>query len=54
MKGEFKITSTVITPNGTKYRVVSKDLPSSFEKITPSLEDAYVYCMLRGEVQNAR
>jgi len=54
MKGEFKITSTVITPIGTKYRVVSKDLPSSFEKITPSLEDAYVYCMLRGEVQNAK
>lgn len=54
MKGEFKITSTVITPHGTKYRVVSESLPSSFEKITPSLEDAYVYCMLRGEVQNAK
>ncbi|WP_416197397.1 MAG: ABC-type multidrug transport system, ATPase component [Sporanaerobacter sp.] len=54
MKGEFKITSTVITPNGTKYRVVSESLPSSFEKITPSLEDAYVYCMLKGEVQNGK
>lgn len=54
MKGEFKITSTVITPIGTKYRVVSKDLPSSFEKITPSLEDAYVYCMLKGETHNAK
>ena len=54
MNGEFKITSTVITPHGTKYRVVSESLPSSFEKITPSLEDAYVYCMLRGEVQNAK
>lgn len=54
MKGEFKITSTVITPNGTKYRVVSENLPSSFEKVTPSLEDAYVYCMLKGEVANAK
>lgn len=54
MKGEFKITSTVITPNGTKYRVVCESLPSSFEKITPSLEDAYVYCMLKGEVQNGK
>ncbi|MBC8586849.1 ABC transporter ATP-binding protein [Paratissierella segnis] len=53
MKGEFKITSTVITPHGTRYRVVSESLPSSFEKITPSLEDAYVYCMLKGEVENA-
>ena len=53
MKGEFKITSTVITPHGTRYRVVSESLPSSFEKITPSLEDAYVYCMLKGEMENA-
>ncbi len=45
-QGEFKITSTVITPNGTKYRVVSKNLSSSFEEIVPSLEDAYIYCML--------
>ena len=52
MKGEFKITSTVITPHGTRYRVVSESLPSSFEKITPSLEDAYVYCMLKGEMGN--
>ena len=54
MKGEFKITSTVITPHGTRYRVVSERLPSSFEKITPSLEDAYVYCMLKGEVQDVK
>lgn len=49
VKGEFKITSTVITPTGTKYRVVSKSLPLSFEKIVPSLEDAYIYCMLEEE-----
>ncbi len=54
MKGEFKITSTVITPHGTRYRVVSENLPSSFERITPSLEDAYIYCMLKGEVENAK
>lgn len=49
VKGEFKITSTVITPTGTKYRVVSKSLPLSFEKVVPSLEDAYIYCMLEEE-----
>ena len=52
VKGEFKITSTVITPKGTKYRIVSEKLPSSFDKITPSLEDAYIYCMLKGETEN--
>lgn len=49
VKREFKITSTVITPTGTKYRVVSKSLPLSFEKVVPSLEDAYIYCMLEEE-----
>jgi len=48
-QGEFKITSTVITPTGTKYRVVSKNLSSSFEEVIPSLEDAYIYCMLEEE-----
>ncbi|MBU5436453.1 ABC transporter ATP-binding protein [Tissierella sp. MSJ-40] len=48
LKGEFKITSTVITPTGTRYRVVSRNLSSSFEKVVPSLEDAYIYCMLEG------
>lgn len=49
LKGEFKITSTVITPNGTKYRVVSKKLSPSFEEIVPTLEDAYIYCMLEAD-----
>ncbi|CAK7085714.1 ABC transporter ATP-binding protein [Tissierella sp.] len=49
LKGEFKITSTVIIPTGTRYRVVSKSLPSYFEKVVPSLEDAYIYCMLEEE-----
>jgi ABC-type multidrug transport system ATPase subunit len=48
-QGEFKITSTVITPTGTKYRVVSKNLSSSFKEVIPSLEDAYIYCMLEEE-----
>jgi ABC-type multidrug transport system ATPase subunit len=51
VKGEFKITSTVITPTGTRYRVVSRNLSSSFEEVVPSLEDAYIYCMLEGEDQ---
>ncbi|WP_353093155.1 ABC transporter ATP-binding protein [Tissierella praeacuta] len=50
-KGEFKIISTVITPSGIKYRVVSENLDSYFEKVVPSLEDAYMYCMLEEERQ---
>lgn len=50
LRGEFKITSTVITPHGTKYRVVSKNLPPSFEVTVPSLEDAYIYSMLEEDV----
>ncbi|SCG82035.1 Nod factor export ATP-binding protein I [Proteiniborus sp. DW1] len=49
LQGEFKITSTVITPNGTKYRVVSENLSPYFEEVVPTLEDAYIYCMLEAD-----
>lgn len=45
---KFKIVSTMITPTGTSYRVVAEKLTSEAQEITPSLEDAYVYCMLEG------
>lgn len=44
----FKITSSIITPQGTKCRIVGDNLPKSCEVVTPTLEDAYVYCMLKG------
>ncbi|WP_026894685.1 ABC transporter ATP-binding protein [Clostridiisalibacter paucivorans] len=43
----FKIISTVVTPEGIKYRIVGEELPNYCTEITPSLEDAYVYCMLK-------
>lgn len=44
----FKITSSIVTPQGTKCRIVGDNLPKSCEIVTPTLEDAYVYCMLKG------
>lgn len=44
---DFKITSSVVTPNGIRYRIVGESLPDFCEETTPSLEDAYVYCMLK-------
>ncbi|MDF2672208.1 MAG: transporter ATP-binding protein [Clostridiales bacterium] len=46
----FKITSRVIVPNGLSYRIVGEDLPASSEFITPSLEDAYIYCIMEGDM----
>ncbi|WP_425447334.1 ABC transporter ATP-binding protein [Dethiothermospora halolimnae] len=44
---DFKITSSVVTPKGVRYRIVGEKLPKFCEEIIPSLEDAYVYCMLK-------
>lgn len=46
----LKIVSTRVTAKGMTYRVVAKDLPSNAAEITPSLEDAYMYCMMMGGV----
>lgn len=42
----LKVVSTKITAKGISYRVVAKNLPSKAVKVTPSLEDAYMYCMM--------
>lgn len=47
-KDKFKIISTMITSTGTRYRIVADKLPGTAEETTPSLEDAYIYCMLEG------
>ena len=45
----FKVTSTIVKPTGIHYKIVATVLPDFCEKVTPTLEDAYVYCMLKEE-----
>lgn len=51
-EGSFKVTSTIVKPTGIHYKIVGAVLPSFCEEVTPSLEDAYVYCMLKEEQLN--
>lgn len=48
-EGNFKITSTIVKPDCIHYKIVAKVLPDFCISTTPSLEDAYVYCMLKEE-----
>lgn len=48
-EGSFRITSTIIKPDCIHYKIVAEVLPDFCKEITPSLEDAYVYCMLKEE-----
>ncbi|SKC88284.1 ATP-binding cassette domain-containing protein [Maledivibacter halophilus] len=43
---DLKIVSTRVTAKGMDYRVVARNLPPNTAEITPSLEDAYMYCMM--------
>lgn len=45
----FKVTSTIVKPTGIHYKIVANVLPDFCEAVTPTLEDAYVYCMLKEE-----
>ena len=45
----FKVTSTIVKPTGIHYKIVAYNLPDFCESVTPTLEDAYVYCMLKEE-----
>lgn len=47
IEDNFKITSRVITSNGVKYKIVGDVLPSNSVISNPSLEDSYVYCMMK-------
>ena len=44
----FRLTSRVITPEGARCRIVGDDLPAESQLVTPTLEDAYIYCMMKG------
>lgn len=45
----FKVTSTVIGSDCVHYKIVAENLPEFCEITVPSLEDAYVYSMLKEE-----
>jgi len=49
IEDRFKVTSRVITPRGACCRIVGDEFPPSSSLITPTLEDAYIYCMMKGE-----
>ncbi len=47
-EGQYRVVSRLVSPTGVRYRLVGDDLPRSSKLITPTLEDAYVYCMMKG------
>lgn len=49
LEDRYQVTSRVITPSGARCRIVGDDLPPGAEPATPTLEDAYMYCMKTGE-----
>ena len=44
-----QVTSKVVTPEKTTYRLVAERLPAFAQPAAPSLEDAYIYAMAREE-----
>jgi ABC-type multidrug transport system ATPase subunit len=48
LDGHFRITGRVVTPEGVSCRIVGDDLPRDCRPVTPTLEDAYIYCMGNG------
>jgi len=48
LDGRFRITGRVVTSRGASCRIVGDDLPSDCRPVTPTLEDAYIYCMGNG------
>ena len=49
LEDRFKVTSRVITSRGACCRIVGDDLPFGSREVMPTLEDAYIYCMAKGE-----
>lgn len=43
----LQVTSRVLTPEGARYRLVGDAFPDGARPIVPSLEDAYIYCMMK-------
>jgi ABC-2 type transport system ATP-binding protein len=48
LDGRFRITGRVVTSHGASCRIVGHDLPPNCRPVTPTLEDAYIYCMGNG------
>jgi len=50
--GSVHVTSRILTPEGTRYRLVGDAFPPNARLVVPSLEDAYIYCMMNGTVRS--
>jgi len=50
--GSVQVTSRILTPEGTRYRLVGDAFPPNARRIVPSLEDAYIYCMMNRTVRS--
>lgn len=44
----FRITGRMVTVQGASCRIVGDKLPPDCRPVTPTLEDAYIYCMGNG------
>ncbi len=47
----MRVTSKIVTPEKTVYKLVADELPGFAEAVRPSLEDAYMYAMAGAERQ---
>lgn len=46
---QYRITSKIVTPDKTSYRIVAGELPAFATEAKPTLEDAYIYTCFREE-----
>lgn len=47
---KYQITSRINTARGVSCRIVAEELPSFSESVEPSLEDAYMYLIMKGSM----
>ena len=48
--GKYQITSRINTAHGISCRIVSEELPSFSQSVEPSLEDSYMYLIMKGSI----
>lgn len=49
IENHFRITSRIVTRTGARCRIVGDDFPASSKAVAPTLEDAYIYHLMKGE-----
>ena len=46
---EIYVTSRINTATGVSLRIVAEELPAYAKEVEATLEDAYLYCVMREE-----